>query len=324
MTKSLIAITQRSDDLAFLAQVALSAGLTLRQPQDLESAMGMIESEELPVIFVDASTEASYRAFEAAIHQSFGIFSSRVSANQIHYLSSGDIYEVPYLISSPIFGSYLHRNFTQSATVGEHYGRILKSSLDEKAFGIQRMIKAGTRVQSIQLKSSLQKQEAVEVVRNYLVALKFQTRMATVISNAVDELIMNAIYDAPVDSAGKHLYNATARNNALQLSGKAAVELHVAFDGENVALTAVDLYGSLDKGKLLSAISKIYTEQEYKVRTGTAGAGLGLATVFHSGGSFHFSSENGVRTEVSVFFRKTENFREFKNQFRFISTQFYF
>jgi hypothetical protein len=324
VTKSLIAITQRSDDLAFLAQVAISAGLTLRQPQDLESAMKMVEAEELPIIFVDASTEKDYQSLEAAIHARFGIFSSRISANQIHYIGSGNLHEVPYLISSPIFGSYLHRNFTDLPVVGEHYGRILKASTDEKAFGIQRMIKPGTRVQSIQLKSSIQKQEAVEVVRNYLIALKFQTRLATVISNAVDELIMNAIYDAPVDSAGKPLYQSTARNSALELTGKSAVELLVAFDDEYVVLTAVDLYGSLDKGKVLSAISKIYTEQEYKVRTGVAGAGLGLATVLHSGGSFHFASENGVRTEVSVYFRKTENFREFKNQFRFISTQFYF
>jgi hypothetical protein len=84
------------------------------------------------------------------------------------------------------------------------------------------------------------------------------------------------------------------------------------------------LLRQLLEAKLLSHISKIYTEEEYKVRSSNAGAGIGLATVFRSGGSFLFVSENQVRTEVTVFFRRMDSFREFKDQFRFISTQFYF
>ncbi len=284
----------------------------------------MIEEEEDPVIFVDASTRQEYEAFELAVQGAFGLFSTKMAANRLYFISSGDIYEVPYLIASPIFGSYIRRNYEQTPGVGKYYGRLVRASLRERAFGIQNFVEPGTRVQSISLSHSLQKQEAVEVVRNFLIALKFQTRMATVIANAVDELLMNAIYDAPVDSMGRQLYSVTSRNAGIELAGQAAVELHVAYDGEYVVLTAVDLFGSLDKTALLNAISKIYIAAEYKVRTSVAGAGLGLATVFHSGGSFHFSSEKGSRTEVTVFFRRTDNFREFKNQFRFISTQFYF
>jgi hypothetical protein len=324
VSKTLIAMTNLGEDLVFLDQVAKASGLSLMHAPDLSQSIKLIEAEEQPVIFVDVSKREDYQRFEAGIQKNFGLFSSRISANRLHFLSSEDIYEVPYLIGSPIFGSYIRRNYTQTSTVGECYGRILKGTLGERAFGIENFIKPGTRVQTIRLSHSLQKQEAVDVVRNYLVAVKFQTRMATVIANAVDELIMNAIYDAPVDQLGRHLYDVTARNTALDLQGRSAVELQVAFDGEYVMFTAVDLFGSLDKAKLLGAISKIYREQEYKVRTGVAGAGLGLATVFHSGGSFHFASETGSRTEVSVFFRKCQNFREFKSQFRFLSTQFYF
>ena len=74
----------------------------------------------------------------------------------------------------------------------------------------------------------------------------------------------------------------------------------------------------------LLRFDKVYTDEEYKVRSSVAGAGIGLATVFRSGGSFFFVSEAGVKTEVTVFFRRTDNFRKFKDQFRFISTQFYF
>ncbi|MEN9722025.1 MAG: hypothetical protein RJB38_11 [Pseudomonadota bacterium] len=324
MTKTLIAITQRADDLEFVTKVAQTAQLTVKQPADMDAAMALIDSEDAPVLFIDASAAADYSRFESAIQEKFGLFSSKIAANRIHFLSSDDIDRVPHLMASPIFGSYLRRNYTQAAGVGERYGRIIRASLLERAFGIDQLIKPGTRIQTIKLTNSKQKQEAVEVVRNYLVALKFQSRMATLIANSVDELLMNAIYDAPTDATGKHIYVSTPRNTEFELKDKASVELHVAFDGEVVALTAVDLFGSLEKAKLLGAISKIYREQEYRVRATVAGAGIGLATVFQTGGSFHFASDHGARTEVTVFFRKTENFKEFKNQFRFISTQFYF
>ena len=311
-------------DAQFAAQAAAASGLALRTVKRASDAVKIVAVEEGCVLLVDASTQAHYMEFERAVQETLGLFSSRLSANHIHYLSSGDIYEVPYLIQSPLFGNYIHRNFELDPNVGTYFGRILGATLEDRAFGCERMVKPGTKVQTIQLRMALQKQEAVEAVRNYLVALKFQSRMATVIANAVDEILMNAIFDAPVDSMGKHLYESTSRATNFALEGPRAVDLHVAFDGEYVALTAVDLFGSLDKNKLLTAISKIYTEQEYRVRSSVAGAGIGLASVFHSGGSFFFASESGARTEVTVFFKRCDSYREFKSQFRFLSTQFYF
>jgi hypothetical protein len=127
-----------------------------------------------------------------------------------------------------------------------------------------------------------------------------------------------------VDELGKQKYVTTARNVDFELSGKSKVEMNIGFDQNYVVITAVDHYGSLDKNKLMTHISKIYTKEEYRIKTSIAGAGIGLATVFQTGGSFFFVSDQGVKTEVTVFFKRTENFRDFKDQFRFISTQFYY
>jgi hypothetical protein len=102
------------------------------------------------------------------------------------------------------------------------------------------------------------------------------------------------------------------------------VELQVGFDGTYFGVTAIDHFGSLDKAKLLTHISKNYSDEQYKIRTGIAGAGIGLATVYRSGGSFFVASEMRERTEVTLFFKRTDSYREFKEQFQFFSTQFYF
>lgn len=323
-SKSLLLISNKPEDKAFAQEVAIAAQLTLLVAQTPKEGMEILASEETSVLMVDASSESQYQELEAAIQNSVGLFSERVNSNSTHFISSDDIEKTPYLIQSPLFGNFIMRNYGDPKAAGQHYGRIVRGTLAEQAFGISRLLKPGTKIQVVKFKLSTQKQDAVEAVKNYLIAAKFQSRMATVVANAVDELLMNAMFDAPVDELGKPVLSSTARNAKLNLEGQHSIEMQVGFDGQYVGVAAVDLFGSLDKAKLLSFISKLYIEEEYKVRTSSAGAGIGLATVFRSGGSLVFVSESRVKTEVTVLFGKTSNFREFKDQFRFLVTQFYF
>lgn len=324
MINKLFIISKRPEDLAFATEAAGIAELQLLTADDPTQGAPILAAEEPCVIIMDVSSPEQYEEMEKSIQDTVGLFSEKVNPNNIHFISSQNLEKVQYLVQSPLFGHFIHRNFTDAKTAGAQYGRILRATIQDRAFGLEGILKPGTKIQNIKLASTNQKQDAVEAIKNYLIAAKFQSRMATVIANAVDELLMNAMFDAPVDDIGKPLFSATARNTVFKLEGKNAVEMNVGYDGELVAVTAVDYFGSLDKVKLLTHISKIYTEEEYKVRTSVAGAGIGLATVFRSGGSFLFVSESRVKTEVTVFFRRTDSFREFKDQFRFISTQFYF
>jgi hypothetical protein len=324
VSKSLLLISQLAEDKAFAAEVAAEAGLDLLLADDANSGTELVNSQEPAVIFVDVTTEAQFREFEAALQEKVGLFSDKVNVNAIHFLSSSDLTEISFLIQSPIFGHYLMRNYGDVKVTGQHYGRIVKSSQAERAFDLAALLRPEAKIQVVKLQSTSQKQEAVEAIKSYLEAAQFQSRMATSIANAVDELLMNAMFDAPIDELGKNIYSQTPRSTVFELKGKHEVEMKVGFDGNYIAVTAVDKFGSLDKVKLMKHIAKIYTDEEYKVKTSVAGAGLGLATVFHSGGSFYFVSESRTRTEVTVFFKRTESYRDFKDQFRFISTQFYF
>jgi hypothetical protein len=320
----MLLISARAEDQAFAAEVAISAGLTLQCVADPLEGAAVIAKEDIAIILVDASTEQQYQTFENAIQESVGMFSDKINSNAIHFLSSDDLERVQYLVQSPLFGHFILRNYKDPKEAGEHYGRIVKATLAKRAFGLENLLKPGSKVQIIKLSLSSQKHNAIEAVKAYLLAAKFQSRMATVVANAVDELLMNAMFDAPVDNLGRPTLSSTPRNTVLKLEEQSSVEMHVGYDGQYVAISAVDSYGSLDKVKLFTHISKIYTQEEYKIKTSVAGAGIGLATVFRSGGSFFFVSESRLRTEVVVFFRKADNFRNFKDQFRFISTQFYF
>ncbi len=322
--KTILLISSDPSDQQFAHHAAIAAEATLLTCKTAREGAQMIADEKPGIVLADVSSAEAYAAFENAIQETIGIFSDQVNSNHIHFLTTQPLEKVDYLIKSPLFGNLIQKNYGSVEAAGTHYGRLLRSTLEDRAFGLSRLLKPGTKIQVVKLTKAKQKQDAVEAVKSYLMAAKYQARVASLISNAVDELLMNAIFDAPVDELGKPLLSSTQRTADLHLDGKSAVELHLGYDGTYVAFSAIDHYGSIDRNKLLNHISKIYTEEEYKVRQNVAGAGIGLATVYRSGGSFFFVSEARERTEVTVFFRKTENYREFKEQFRFIAMQFYF
>jgi hypothetical protein len=323
MEKLLVLISADPLDQEFAAEVAVNSDLTLQVATDPKSAMGVIASGNAATIFADVSTAELYNRLETAIQESVGLFSDQINANTIHFLSSTDLQDCQYLKDSPIFGNFVLKNYGDAKEAGIHYARIVKASMLERAFGLKSLLTESGKIQPIQLQVSSQKQEAVEAVKKYLIAAKVHSRMANVVANAVDELIMNAIYAAPADDLGKPLLNATARNTVIKLEGRNAIECSVGFDGKYVAFSAADKYGSLDKAKLIAHLSKVYTDEEYKLKTNVAGAGLGLATLFRWGGSFLFATEAGNRTEVIFFLKRFASYKDFKKQFRFVSTQYY-
>jgi len=324
LSGNLLLISSKPEDCLFAGEIATTAAMSLQTVADHRAAASIIAQQEISVVLADCSSEEQYQKLELAIQDTVGLFSDRINPNQFHFITSQGLEKSQYLIQSPLFGNFVLRRYGDVLAAGHQYGRIIKASLSERAFGLHQLLKPGSKIQVVKFQESTQKQQAVEAVKNYLIAAKFQPRMASVVANAVDELLMNAIFDAPIDELGRPLLASTSRKTYIKLEGKHTTEMHVGFDGEYIAVSAIDLFGSLDKAKLLNHISKIYRAEEYKLKTSVAGAGLGLATVFRSGGSFFFVSENRSKTEVTVFFKRTDSFKTFKDQFRFLSMQFYF
>lgn len=326
MSQSLILVSNRPDDLVFAKTVAEIAGLDFVQTVDLMEITNAIKEQDVGAILVDFVNEQGFRTFEAAIHDQVGLFSDRLNANRFHYLSDLDLEERKFLCESPIFGNFILRKFVGSdraARAGNRYGYVVRATVQERAFGIKTFFHPKSQVQTIQMKRSTQKQQVVEALRAYLIKAKYPTRMANTIANAVDELIMNAIFAAPTDALGRRTYEQTPRDTDMELEGKSSIEVSIAFDGIQVGICAADQYGSIDKEKVLKHLSTVYRDEQYKMKMTTAGAGIGLATTFRNGGSLIFVSEKNSRSEVTVIFERLDNIREFKDQFRYNVNQYY-
>ena len=195
--------SQRQEDFTFAAEVASVAGLSLKRVASLEEAVAPLAAQEAPVLFIDLVSQELLSGLEQALQSSVGLFSDLVNGNSFHFISDEDFEETPWLAESPLMGSFILRNFKDPQSAGKRYGRLIFASMQERAFGLKALLGPQAQVQSVKLARSVQKIEAVEAVRGYVVAAGFNNRMASSISNAVDEILMNAIFDAPVDAVGK-------------------------------------------------------------------------------------------------------------------------
>jgi len=112
-----------------------------------------------------------------------------------------------------------------------------------------------------------------------------------------DELLSNAIYNAPVDDAGAQLHSGDERGSARKLVDREVVTIRYACDARYLAIEVEDNYGSLPRETILRCLTKGSARTRDKVSMGTRGAGIGLATVYGSCTHLVFNLEAG-RTQV--------------------------
>jgi hypothetical protein len=141
-------------------------------------------------------------------------------------------------------------------------------------------------------------------------------RLSNQVAQETDELLLNAIFDAPVDEEGAHYRKKLERNAQFPLDKKEEVILSVMSNHRFLGVSIKDQFGSLDLGKLIPSLHRNYRTDGYQPNEG---AGLGLNKVVESGFSLFLVSLAGESTEAMLFFPCSKNHAEFKSKFRFLS-----
>ncbi len=314
----ILLLSSYPDDISFYEGVAQKSGFDLVKTSSEDELCKEILKDDSAIIVAEIKDAVHYTRFEKLIADKIGLFNDKIEPNRIFFTSSKDLHELAFLAKSTIFGHFIPRIYNDSDQ--ERIAYLLKAAASSRPFGIETYFKDKTQVQNITLTHSHQKQGLVESIREFLVKSGFKSRVAAVITTAADEILMNAIFDAPTDELGKPKYLQTPRSAAIELNDKSKVEVRIAFDGTTFGLSVTDPFGSLERKSIIEHIAQSFENAEFKVKTSKAGAGLGLSNVYRSSGGLLFACEKGVKTEVILFYKKTDSFKDFKDQFHFLST----
>jgi len=319
----LILIGKSNQIEARLDQVAHSFGAALETYSEPSDGIASWKSAMPDYIFIAVKSLAEFKSIENQIEKSLGLYSDQVDRNKIAIFTE-KVSDFPEILQSPIVGARIPvESLDQDQSV-----KILSAVIRISCAGVNgdfsNALYGCDNILSNKIHHSSGKALLIDETRRFLLENQFKSRITSLIINAVDELIMNAIFDAPVDELGKQVHSTLPRNSKLELLGKNSVLVKMGFKDNLFGISVIDQHGSLSQKELIKHIGMRYRTQDYTVQETRASAGLGLSTVFELGANLFFISEQQVRTEVIALFQNYSNYGKFKNQFKIFAPFFYF
>ena len=170
--------------------------------------------------------------------------------------------------------------------------------LRRQIFGLEKYLTWGIEVRQRELDNADQRRALVDDLAADVHGAGLGPRVLASATLIADELLSNALFNAPVDDSGAHHHQDDARGASRRLDGRDQVSLRYACDARYLAIEVEDRFGSLDRRTILRCLSKATGRAPDKVSMQTRGAGIGLATVYGSCNHLVFNLDPGRRTQV--------------------------
>lgn len=161
------------------------------------------------------------------------------------------------------------------------------------------------------LRASRQRDEALEGFGAWMEAREVPKRIATLARGVADEMIINALYNAPTDAEGRPLFRSLPRTEAVELSAHHEASFSYASDGVHLALSVRDPYGSLSARVVWENLARTLSAGADQIDQKEGGAGLGLYTILQSATRLSIHLEPGSQTVFRALFALDKNHRAF-------------
>jgi hypothetical protein len=168
-------------------------------------------------------------------------------------------------------------------------------------FGLEKMVHWGTTVHSQLVGDYQEKSVCISQISEFAENMGVRRKYREGIEQCCDEMLMNALYDAPVDEQGKQIFSEIPTKTRISLRVEQKVVVQYACDGHTFAVSVRDTFGTLERGVVLKYLYKcLHSEQQIDRKAG--GAGLGLYLMVNSATTVYFNVLPGVATEAVCVF----------------------
>ena len=226
---------------------------------------------------------------EAAIEQRVNAYVLDMEGHQ-HLISRGiELPPVPTIVMSQSALSeilpYLSdlRNFTNFVAKGPRnllnnsdlLGTISKI-MHNDIFGLKKYLAWGAQTWTFHIRDSSTRREYIELLKEFGRHMGLRSSLLKHLEIVAEELLMNAIYDAPVDAYGQPLNHHKSRHEKVMLDVTQAARLEFGSDGKRIAISVTDTFGSITRDLVLKCLIRCFSSGDIDKFSATGGAGLGL------------------------------------------------
>lgn len=173
--------------------------------------------------------------------------------------------------------------------------------LTDDLFGLDKVMAPGTQIHARDVGDHQEKSRCMALISEFAEQAGVPRRYREPIEQCLDEMMMNALYDAPVDARGKHLFAEIPTRVRITLRTEQRVVVQYACDGKQLAVSVRDAFGTLERRTVLRYLHKgLHAAQQIDRKAG--GAGLGLYLMVSSASAVCFNVLPGIATEAVCMF----------------------
>jgi hypothetical protein len=170
--------------------------------------------------------------------------------------------------------------------------------LRQDLFGLQKYLRWGVEPLTLTIAESRRKPEYVAQVVDYAASLGCSSRTVELTESIVDELVTNAIFNAPRNEDGTARYRDLHRSESVTLEEHERATLQFACDGDFIAVSTLDPFGALDQDTVVDYLHRCFSKGPRQISEESGGAGIGLYSVFQSVSKFVINLAPRKKTEV--------------------------
>jgi len=218
-----------------------------------------------------------------------------------------------YLVESSGINHVLARRDFESAPAAWEVVMLARRLAGGAAPPLPAYLDWGFSAIDLDVRATADRDAAAGQIQDFIAALGAPRRIAELFAELGHELIMNAMYDAPVDAFGRPRY-AADRKADIALADHERPALRLATDGTRLALQVRDPFGRLERRHVVEGLARGLAGGELDRSHG--GAGLGLLVCHNASTALWFDVVPGQRTEVTALLELDVNLRELRTSAR--------
>jgi hypothetical protein len=218
-----------------------------------------------------------------------------------------------YLVESPAIDHVLARRDFESPPPAWEVVMVARRLAGAAAPALGGYLDWGFSTLDLDVQVTADRDAAAGRIQDFIAALGAPRRIAEMFAELGHELIMNAMYDAPVDAFGRVKY-AADRKADIALADHERPVVRLATDGTRLALQVSDPFGRLERRHVVDGLARGLAGGELDRSHG--GAGLGMLVCHNASTALWFDVVPGQRTEVTALLELDVNLRELRTSAR--------
>jgi len=314
--KYLLLLSKRNEDIDFFKKIAAELALEFKSTGTYENFISFTADIAQSISIIDCDFQVPEGDQEPYPLEDVRNFLEDLASSErvialtdkplIHYQSKDGF-------------KFLHNLIRNETEIHAQMTVLWLKFLNSEDLGFMHFFNSSTKPIRLEMKHTAQRGKLVEAVQNLLQKQGIERRLAARVAQTTDELLLNAVYDAPRDHKGMATLHGKDKTVEFEIEKGKSIVLELSESEKILGLNVIDQYGSITIENFLKAMSKDFSESKFSESEEAGKENLGFYAIIQGGITLLIHCKKNTRTQAMFFFTKASSYKEFKKSFQFYS-----